>query len=139
MPDDVAEVTDSLDKEAGLVGLDRPLDQLDLTKMLAQSIDVEEQDRSEETSPSTVTSADLRIGGPIKTWSIWPSRWRKTSCPRNRPPSRSGGSQRDGGRIVSQVLAQTTNAITTNAIIATMIQMEREDLGLVGSSDIATQ
>ena len=40
---------------------------------------------------------------------------------------------------MSQVLAQTTNAITTNAFIAIMIQMEREDLGLVGSSDIATQ
>ena len=40
---------------------------------------------------------------------------------------------------MSQVLAQTTNAITTNAIIAIMIQMEREALGLVGSSDIATQ
>jgi hypothetical protein len=52
MAEDVAEVTDSLDKEAGLVGLDRPLDQLDLTKMLAESIGTEEQDRSEETSPS---------------------------------------------------------------------------------------
>jgi len=40
---------------------------------------------------------------------------------------------------VSQVLVQTTNAITTNAIIAIMIQMEREDLGLVGSSDITTR
>ena len=40
---------------------------------------------------------------------------------------------------MSQVLAQTTNAITTNAIITIMIQMEREDLGLLGSSDIATQ
>ena len=38
-----------------------------------------------------------------------------------------------------QVLAQATNAITTNTIIAIMIQMEREDLGLLGSSDIATQ
>ena len=44
MAKDVAEATESLDKEAGLVGLDRPLDQLDLTKMLSESIDVEEQD-----------------------------------------------------------------------------------------------
>ena len=49
---EAAEVTESLPKEAGLVGLDRPLDQLDLTKMLAESIGTEEQDRSEETSPS---------------------------------------------------------------------------------------
>ena len=52
MPEDVAEVTDSLDKEAGLVGLDRPLDQLDLTKMLAESFEPEEQEGSEETSLS---------------------------------------------------------------------------------------
>ena len=39
MAEDVAEVTDSLDKEAGLVGLDRPLDQLDLTKMLGESFE----------------------------------------------------------------------------------------------------
>ena len=32
--EDVAEATESLPKEAGLVGLDAPLDQLDLTKML---------------------------------------------------------------------------------------------------------
>ena len=30
---------DSLPKETGLVGFDRPLDQLDLTKMLAESFD----------------------------------------------------------------------------------------------------
>ena len=52
MAEDVAEATDSLPKETGLVGLDRPLDQLDLTKMLVESIGTEEQDRSEETSSS---------------------------------------------------------------------------------------
>ncbi len=52
MAEDVAEATESLPKEAGLVGLDRPLDQLDLTKMLAQSFEPEEQEGSEETSPS---------------------------------------------------------------------------------------
>ena len=41
-----------LPKEDGLVGLDRPLDQLDLTKMLAESFEPEEQEVSEETSPS---------------------------------------------------------------------------------------
>ncbi len=49
---DAVEATESLPKEAGLVGLDRPLDQLDLTKMLAESFEPEEQERSEETSPS---------------------------------------------------------------------------------------
>ena len=52
MAEDVAEATESLPKEAGLVGLDRPLDQLDLTKMLAESFEPEEQERSEETSSS---------------------------------------------------------------------------------------
>ena len=52
MAEDVAEAVESLPKEAGLVGLDAPLDQLDLTKMLAEAIGVEEQDRSEEASPS---------------------------------------------------------------------------------------
>ena len=52
MAEEVAEVTESLPKETGLVGLDGPLDELDLTKMLAESFEPEEQDRSEETSPS---------------------------------------------------------------------------------------
>ena len=52
MAKDVAETTESLPKVAGLVGLDRPLDQLDLTKMLAESFEPEEQEGSEETSPS---------------------------------------------------------------------------------------
>ena len=51
MAKDVAEATESLPKEAELVGLDRPLDQLDLTKMLAESFEPEEQEGSEETSP----------------------------------------------------------------------------------------
>ncbi len=52
MAEDVAEATESLPKEAGLVGLDRPLDQLDLTKMLAESFEPEEQEGFKETSPS---------------------------------------------------------------------------------------
>jgi flagellar biosynthesis GTPase FlhF len=50
--EDVAEATKSPPKEAGLLGLDGPLDQLDLTKMLAESFEAEEQEGSEETSPS---------------------------------------------------------------------------------------
>ena len=49
---EAVEATESLPKEAGLVGLDGPLDQLDLTKMLAESMSPQEQERSEETSPS---------------------------------------------------------------------------------------
>ena len=49
---EAVEATESLPKETGLVGLDGPLDELDLTKMLAESFEPEEQDRSEETSPS---------------------------------------------------------------------------------------
>ena len=37
MAAEATEATESLPKEAGLVGLDRPLDQLDLTKMLADT------------------------------------------------------------------------------------------------------
>ena len=51
MAEDVAEATDSLPKDTGLVGLDRPLDQMDLTKMLAESFEPQEQERSEETPP----------------------------------------------------------------------------------------
>ena len=39
MAAEATEATESLPKEAGLVGLDRPLDQLDLTKMLAESFE----------------------------------------------------------------------------------------------------
>ena len=38
MAEDVAEATESLPKEAGLVGLDGPLDRLDLTKILADRL-----------------------------------------------------------------------------------------------------
>ena len=51
MAAEATEATESLPKEAGLVGLDGPLDQLDLTKMLAESFEPQEQERSEETSP----------------------------------------------------------------------------------------
>ena len=50
--EDVAEATECLPKAAGLVGLDGSLDRLDLTKMLAKSFEPEEQEESEETSPS---------------------------------------------------------------------------------------
>ena len=49
---EAVEATESLPKETALVGLDGPLDKLDLTKMLAESFEPEEQERSEETSPS---------------------------------------------------------------------------------------
>jgi len=49
MAEDVAEVTESLPKEAGLVGLDGPLDELDLTKMLVKNF---ENNGPEETSSS---------------------------------------------------------------------------------------
>ena len=51
MAAEATEATENLPKEAGLVGLDGPLDQLDLTKMLAESFEPQEQERSEETSP----------------------------------------------------------------------------------------
>ena len=59
MAEDVAEATESLPKETGLVGLDRPLDQLDLTKMLAESIGTEEQERSEKLEKEVLVNLDL--------------------------------------------------------------------------------
>ena len=46
---DAVEATESLPKEAGLVGLDGPLDELDLTKMLVENF---ENNGHDETSPS---------------------------------------------------------------------------------------
>ena len=52
MEDKKAEATDSLSKDTGgIVGLDRPLDSLDLTKILAKEIEEKEQE-SEEPSQS---------------------------------------------------------------------------------------
>ena len=52
MEDKTAEATDSLSKDTGgIVGLDGPLDSLDLTKILAKEFEEQEQ-RSEEPSPS---------------------------------------------------------------------------------------
>ena len=47
-----------LPKEDGLVGLDRPLDQLDLSKMLAREFETEEQ-RSEELEKEMLVNLDL--------------------------------------------------------------------------------
>ena len=46
---EAVEATESLPNEAGLVGLDGPLDELDLTKMLVENF---ENNGPEETSPS---------------------------------------------------------------------------------------
>ena len=66
MAAEATEATESLPKEAGLVGLDGPLDQLDLTKMLAESFEPEEQDRSEETSPSPAGASHVVCGFPAQ-------------------------------------------------------------------------
>ena len=55
---EVTEATESLPKEAGLVGLDGPLDQLDLTKMLAREFETEEQG-SEELEKEVLVNLDL--------------------------------------------------------------------------------
>ena len=58
MAEDVAEATESLPKEAGLVGLERPLDQLDLTMMLTREFETEEQG-SEELEKEVLVNLDL--------------------------------------------------------------------------------
>ena len=49
MAEDAVDATESLPQEVGLVGLDGPLDELDLTKMLVDNF---EDNGPEETSPS---------------------------------------------------------------------------------------
>ena len=56
---EAVEATESLPKETGLVGLDGPLDELDLTKMLAESFEPEEQERSEELEKEALVNLDL--------------------------------------------------------------------------------
>ena len=58
MAAEVTEAKESLPKEAGLVGLDGPLDQLDLTKMLAREFKTEEQG-SEELEKEVLVNLDL--------------------------------------------------------------------------------
>ena len=55
---EAVEATESLPKEAGLVGLDRPLDQLDLTMMLTREFETEEQG-SEELEKEVLVNLDL--------------------------------------------------------------------------------
>ena len=52
---------ESLPKEAGLVGLDGPLDELDLTKMLVENF---EDNGPEETSPSGDAVEEARVRSP---------------------------------------------------------------------------
>ena len=52
MAENIAEATVSLLKDTGLGGLDGSWDQLDLTKMLAESFEPEEQEGFKETTPS---------------------------------------------------------------------------------------
>ena len=47
MEDKTAEATDSLSKDTGGVELDRPLDSLDLTKILAKEFEGQEQESKE--------------------------------------------------------------------------------------------
>ena len=58
MAAEVTEATQSLPKEAGLVGLDGPLDQLDLTKTLVREFETEEQG-SEELEKEVLVNLDL--------------------------------------------------------------------------------
>ena len=58
MAAEVTEATQSLPKEAGLVGLDGPLDKLDLTNTLAREFETEEQG-SEELEKEVLVNLDL--------------------------------------------------------------------------------
>ena len=58
MAAEVTEAKESLPKEAGLVGLDGPLDQLDLTKTLAREFETEKQG-SEELEKEVLVNLDL--------------------------------------------------------------------------------
>ena len=58
MAAEVTEAKESLPKEAELVGLDGPLDQLDLTKTLAREFETEKQG-SEELEKEVLVNLDL--------------------------------------------------------------------------------
>ena len=63
MEDKTAEATDSLSKDTGgIVGLDRPLHSLDLTKILVE----EKEQESEEPSPSGGVVAEAEPVGEIE-------------------------------------------------------------------------
>ena len=66
MEDKKAEATDSLSKDTGgIVGLDRPLDSLDLTKILAKEFEEKEQE-SLEPSPSGGVVVEAEPVGEIE-------------------------------------------------------------------------
>ena len=48
MAEEVVAVTESLPKETGLVGLDGPLEELDLAKMLVESFEESAEEAGEE-------------------------------------------------------------------------------------------
>ena len=78
MEDKKAEATDSLSKDTGeIVGLDRPLDSLDLTKILAKEFEEKEQE-SEEPSPSGGVVEEAEPVGEIEPTED-PARRRPTS------------------------------------------------------------
>ena len=89
---DAVEATESLPKKAGLVGLDGPLDELDLTKMLVENF---EDNGPEETSPSgdAVEEAEpveesTKEAGTPNTFFHRRNRKRTVLVPRRLPPQR---------------------------------------------------
>ena len=64
MEDNTAEATDSLPKQAGgIVGLDLPLDSLDLTKILAKEFEEQEQGSEEPEATQPREMQALKLGG----------------------------------------------------------------------------
>ena len=63
MEDKTAEATDSLSNDTGgIVGLDRPLDSLDLTKILAKEFEGQEQESEEPSQSGGVVEGAEAVG-----------------------------------------------------------------------------
>ena len=101
---EAAEATESLPKDTGLVGLDGPLEELDLTNMLVKNFE-EEEEGPEETS---LSGAAVEEAEPVEESTEEASRTLPSSVPSGRPvylPQRPAGvedEQYDGGTNGSQ-------------------------------------
>ena len=58
MAEEVAEATDSLNKDTGMVDLKSPIDSLDLTQMLASEFEEQESERTPSSDGETVEEAE---------------------------------------------------------------------------------
>ena len=79
---EAAEATESLPKDTGLVGLDGPLEELDLTNMLVKNFEEEEEEGPEET---LLSGAAVEEAEPVEESTEEAVRTLPSSAPSGRP------------------------------------------------------